>query len=101
VILRFVFRQAFLEDFDALGHVAHQAGNASPAEQQDDDGQHDQPMPDTLSPSMPGRVRSTIAKIGRRVAPCLQPLGARGGMPGPAILALQAGQDLFGDLQNK
>src|SRR4051812_46054867 len=43
----FVVGHAFLEGFDALGNVAHQLGNLAASEQQQDHGDHHDPVPYT------------------------------------------------------
>src|SRR6266700_6242082 len=40
-----LFLHALLEGLDALGDVAHQLGDLAPAEQQKQDGDHDDPVP--------------------------------------------------------
>src|SRR5688572_11565002 len=49
LLLLIVVAQALLKALDALGHIAHQAGDPAASEQQDDDHHDDQDLPEAKS----------------------------------------------------
>src|SRR5438034_144475 len=57
-----LFLHAFLEGLDALGHVTHQLGDLAPAEQQKQDGNHDDPVPNAQA----AHGISSVTAIARR-----------------------------------
>src|SRR5947199_7358530 len=61
-----LFLHAFLEGLDALGHVTHQLGDLAPAEQQKQDGNHDDPVPNAQA----AHGNSSVAAIARARSAC-------------------------------